>query len=286
MGRAPCCEKMGLQRGPWTPEEDQILISFIHKHGHNNWRALPKQAGLLRCGKSCRLRWMNYLKPDIKRGNFTKEEEDAIISLHQVLGNRWSAIAAKLPGRTDNEIKNVWHTHLKKRLEDYQPAKPKSSNKKHGTKPKSQSVAAKLNSTRSESELGNSSNPSFESLFSASPSTSDEVSSVTLMSHEGHNNEAKMDNKLGDISTADQDCFSFENFGADIDESFWNEALYSQDEHNYASNLEVTGFDDETQQEFQQLGSVGNEMVFDSEMDFWYDVFVRTGGEQELLAGL
>ncbi|XP_013626405.1 PREDICTED: myb-related protein Myb4-like [Brassica oleracea var. oleracea] len=286
MGRAPCCEKMGLQRGPWTPEEDQILISFIHKHGHNNWRALPKQAGLLRCGKSCRLRWMNYLKPDIKRGNFTKEEEDAIISLHQVLGNRWSAIAAKLPGRTDNEIKNVWHTHLKKRLEDYQPAKPKSSNKKHGTKPKSQSVAAKLNSTRSESELGNSSNPSFESLFSASPSTSDEVSSVTLMSHEGHNNEAKMDNKLGDISTADQDCFSFENFGADIDESFWNEALYSQDEHNYASNLEVTGFDDETQQEFQQLGSVENEMVFDSEMDFWYDVFVRTGGEQELLAGL
>ncbi|CAN6997863.1 unnamed protein product [Brassica oleracea var. botrytis] len=286
MGRAPCCEKMGLQRGPWTPEEDQILISFIHKHGHNNWRALPKQAGLLRCGKSCRLRWMNYLKPDIKRGNFTKEEEDAIISLHQVLGNRWSAIAAKLPGRTDNEIKNVWHTHLKKRLEDYQPAKPKSSNKKHGTKPKSQSVAAKLNSPRSESELGNSSNPSFESLFSASPSTSDEVSSVTLMSHEGHNNEAKMDNKLGDISTADQDCFSFENFGADIDESFWNEALYSQDEHNYASNLEVTGFDDETQQEFQQLGSVENEMVFDSEMDFWYDVFVRTGGEQELLAGL
>ncbi|CDY52426.1 BnaC03g74520D [Brassica napus] len=91
------------------------------------------------------------------------------------------------------------------------------------------------------------------------------------MSHEGHNNEAKMDNKLGDIN---------------IDESFWNEALYSQDEHNYASNLEVTGFDDETQQEFQQLGSVENEMVFDSEMDFWYDVFVRTGGEQELLAGL
>ncbi|KAJ0248995.1 Transcription factor MYB15 [Hirschfeldia incana] len=284
MGRAPCCEKMGLKRGPWTPEEDQILISFIHKHGHSNWRALPKQAGLLRCGKSCRLRWMNYLKPDIKRGNFTKEEEDAIISLHQILGNRWSAIAAKLPGRTDNEIKNVWHTHLKKRLEDYQPAKPKSSNKKKGTK--SQSAPAKLNSTRSESELGNSSNPSFESLLSASPSTSDEVSSVALMSLDGHNNEATMDNNLGDISFPDQGCSSFENFGADIDESFWNEALYSQDEHNYASNLEVTGFDDETHQEFKQLGSVGNEMVFDSEMDFWFDVFARTGGEQEQLAGL
>ncbi|ESQ47514.1 hypothetical protein EUTSA_v10022110mg [Eutrema salsugineum] len=285
MGRAPCCEKMGLKRGPWMPEEDQILISFIHKHGHSNWRALPKQAGLLRCGKSCRLRWMNYLKPDIKRGNFTKEEEDAIISLHQILGNRWSAIAAKLPGRTDNEIKNVWHTHLKKRLEDYQPAKPKTSNKKKGTKPKSHSTPAKSNSTRSESVLVNSSNPSFESLFSASPSTSYEVSSVTLMSHEGNSNEDKIDDKSRDSSIITQDRCSFENFGADIDESFWNEALYSQDEHNYALNPEAAGFD-EIQQEFQQIGSVENEMVLDSEMDFWFDVLARTGGEQDLLAGL
>ena len=88
MGRAPCCEKMGLKRGPWTPEEDKILVAHIHSHGHGNWRALPKQAGLLRCGKSCRLRWINYLRPDIKRGNFTDEEEQSIIQLHQLLGNR------------------------------------------------------------------------------------------------------------------------------------------------------------------------------------------------------
>nr|ABZ89193.1 putative protein [Coffea canephora] len=116
MVRVPCCEKMGLKKGPWTPEEDQILVSFVQHYGHENWRALPKQAGLLRCGKSCRLRWTNYLRPDIKRGNFSKEEEESIIKLHQIMGNRWSAIANRLPGRTDNEIKNYWNTHLKKRV--------------------------------------------------------------------------------------------------------------------------------------------------------------------------
>nr|POE80747.1 myb-related protein myb4 [Quercus suber] len=88
MVRTPCCEKMGLKKGPWTPEEDQVLISYIQTYGHGNWRALPKQAGLLRCGKSCRLRWTNYLRPDIKRGNFSMEEEETIIKLHHILGNR------------------------------------------------------------------------------------------------------------------------------------------------------------------------------------------------------
>ncbi|EOA33096.1 hypothetical protein CARUB_v10016434mg [Capsella rubella] len=116
MGRSPCCDESGLKKGPWTPEEDQKLIYHIRKHGHGSWRALPKQAGLNRCGKSCRLRWTNYLRPDIKRGNFTAEEEQTIINLHSLLGNKWSSIAGHLPGRTDNEIKNYWNTHIRKKL--------------------------------------------------------------------------------------------------------------------------------------------------------------------------
>nr|ACI23563.1 MYB-like protein 2 [Gossypium barbadense] len=112
----PCCSKVGLKRGPWTPEEDELLSNYINKEGEGRWRTLPKRAGLLRCGKSCRLRWMNYLRPSVKRGQIAPDEEDLILRLHRLLGNRWSLIAGRIPGRTDNEIKNYWNTHLSKKL--------------------------------------------------------------------------------------------------------------------------------------------------------------------------
>ncbi|KAL0911597.1 hypothetical protein M5K25_019752 [Dendrobium thyrsiflorum] len=116
MGRPPCCDKPGIKKGPWTPEEDLILVSYIQEHGPGNWRSVPINTGLLRCSKSCRLRWTNYLRPGIKRGSFTPHEEGIIIHLQALLGNKWAAIASYLPQRTDNDIKNYWNTHLKKKL--------------------------------------------------------------------------------------------------------------------------------------------------------------------------
>lgn len=117
MGRAPCCDKANVKKGPWSPEEDAALKAYIEKNGTGgNWIALPQKIGLKRCGKSCRLRWLNYLRPNIKHGGFTEEEDNIICNLYISIGSRWSIIAAQLPGRTDNDIKNYWNTRLKKKL--------------------------------------------------------------------------------------------------------------------------------------------------------------------------
>ncbi|KAK1425290.1 hypothetical protein QVD17_20641 [Tagetes erecta] len=107
---------MKTRKGLWSPEEDEKLMNYMLRNGHGCWTDIARNAGLQRCGKSCRLRWINYLRPDLKRGAFSPQEQELIIHLHSVLGNRWSQIAARLPGRTDNEIKNFWNSTVKKRL--------------------------------------------------------------------------------------------------------------------------------------------------------------------------
>ncbi|XAR71724.1 hypothetical protein NMG60_11018127 [Bertholletia excelsa] len=119
--------KQKHKKGLWSPDEDQRLKNYILKHGHGCWSSVPINAGLQRNGKSCRLRWINYLRPGLKRGMFTASEEETILTLHGMLGNKWSQIAQHLPGRTDNEIKNYWHSYLKKKEGKQGKAEPNES---------------------------------------------------------------------------------------------------------------------------------------------------------------
>ncbi|KGN63635.1 transcription factor MYB35 [Cucumis sativus] len=118
MVRIPSCDKLNLKRDLWTAEEDAKILAYVSKHGTSNWTSAPKKAGLRRCGKSCRLRWTNYLRPDLKHQNFTSQEEELIIRLHAAIGSRWAIIAQQLPGRTDNDVKNYWNTKLRRKLSE------------------------------------------------------------------------------------------------------------------------------------------------------------------------
>ncbi|XP_022727985.1 transcription factor MYB14-like [Durio zibethinus] len=268
MVRTPCCEKMGLKKGPWTPAEDQILINYVKLYGHGNWRALPKQAGLLRCGKSCRLRWTNYLRPDVKRGNFTREEEDTIINLHEMLGNRWSAIAARLPGRTDNEIKNVWHTHLKKRLKQNHG----SNDNKRQAIDSSKDIKKEQETVNFLSPVTAADSPGYRPV--SPPESSSEVSTITTSE-----NNSNMCMKIE----------THEDF-SEIDENFWSEVLPA-DNSSLASDFQVVGSDPQPHHyfpssalaTFEPANDHGSNLYScDTNMDFWYNLFTRTADLPEL----
>ncbi|CAN1131654.1 Transcription factor MYB13 [Linum perenne] len=264
MGRAPCCEKIGIRKGAWTAEEDHLLVNYIQLHGHPNWRALPKLAGLLRCGKSCRLRWINYLRPDIKRGNFTRQEEDTIIELHSFLGNRWSTIAAKLPGRTDNEIKNVWHTHLSKRALSL----PVANKRRRTVGRKSKRVDQVVLSSVVDAESN-----TCELSCQRQCSSDDNVSSLTTTT--GKDSETTLKTAL----TSKEEM---------MDESFWSEVLSMEDsvgevnDHDFSTEVDHgSGL-----YQFDSLVAVTDlthsnvECSTSTSMNFWYNLL---SGDMEML---
>lgn len=218
MGRHSCCYKQKLRKGLWSPEEDEKLLNYITKHGHGCWSSVPKLAGLQRCGKSCRLRWINYLRPDLKRGAFSQQEENLIIELHAVLGNRWSQIAAQLPGRTDNEIKNLWNSCLKKRL------------RQSGIDPNTHKPLSEVENDNEKSLTSNKTNQK------ASVSSNEVMSLMiepTKTSIEGYPLEVSTTSKINNSSSSSHELFLDTRFGS-------SSSYFSFQNLNYGSNIGIS----------------------------------------------
>ncbi|VAH59264.1 hypothetical protein VPH35_043797 [Triticum aestivum] len=107
-----------LIKGPWSKEEDDIIVEMVKKYGPKKWSTIA-QALPGRIGKQCRERWHNHLNPGINKDAWTQEEEITLIHAHRMYGNKWAELTKFLPGRTDNSIKNHWNSSVKKKIDSY-----------------------------------------------------------------------------------------------------------------------------------------------------------------------
>ncbi|KAF3454927.1 hypothetical protein FNV43_RR05375 [Rhamnella rubrinervis] len=285
MGRAPCCDKANVKKGPWSPEEDTKLKEYIEKYGTGgNWIALPQKAGLKRCGKSCRLRWLNYLRPNIKHGEFSDEEDRIICTMFASIGSRWSIIAAHLPGRTDNDIKNYWNTKLKKKLMGMM-ALPNNSQRKPASLPfpnsslqtppfpPSQSLykdhcnSYYYSSPTLTSRSSFSSSSCFEPFISSMPSSY----SNTLVTNSSSLLQTQQNHFVGSCTSSDGSSNNHISYGGRSESS-----IKQEDNNNYMgfqsyNNVIANGFEqDQNQQQRFELNNYGGSSGCDSSMiNYW-----------------
>jgi hypothetical protein len=125
-----------LVKGPWKEEEDNKLVELVEKYGPKDWSTIASHIQG-RIGKQCRERWFNHLSPEVRKTNWSPEEDRIIIEAHHRLGNKWTAISKLLDGRPANAIKNHWNSTLLKRIQDSNGGMPSIRRERKNSKTKS-----------------------------------------------------------------------------------------------------------------------------------------------------
>ncbi|XP_043699900.1 transcription factor MYB1-like [Telopea speciosissima] len=258
--------QLALRKGTWTKEEDHLLRQCIEKYGEGKWRQIPLRAGLRRCRKSCRLRWLNYLRPNIKRGELTQDEVDLLLRLHKLLGNRWSLIAGRLPGRTANDIKNYWNTHFTGKTpaskQEVMEARSPVSKKVEVIKPRPWTFP-KSSPWLLGRRLSTSTSPDLSAINAGTTSNSRETCPILLSIQGDTRVEQESDSLDKELEKGKTGCIS--ECAEDLIRSLWVEDLQPMIEVGNETSLEE--------------GSIGWNDDFFSDFNFWDTLLV----EEELV---
>eukprot|EP00187_Rhodella_violacea_P014744 CAMPEP_0184718372 /NCGR_PEP_ID=MMETSP0314-20130426/7589_1 /TAXON_ID=38298 /ORGANISM="Rhodella maculata, Strain CCMP 736" /LENGTH=253 /DNA_ID=CAMNT_0027182107 /DNA_START=22 /DNA_END=783 /DNA_ORIENTATION=- len=102
------------RRRRWTTQEDEQLVALVARRGAAQWDAYAREFFEARTGRQLRLRWMNHLRPAVRPRPWSSEEDAVVIAAHKEMGNSWVGIARKMEGRSDNDVKNRFHTLMRR----------------------------------------------------------------------------------------------------------------------------------------------------------------------------